>query len=225
MGKVLKVIALIFLGMTTAMNLLGGAGTACAAFLTEKYPTMMALYDYRWLYQLLMITTIIIGISGIWTIVKLVKGAKGAYRIALIVLGIGSILGGTQYFASMQLRGAAAPANVKFYLNLLTLVLFLLFGLPGLREKIDFEKSGGKNNILTSGGITSFIAGVIVLSTFVWAAPSHTYMGQNWVEVLDIPLLVSGSILLLGGLLALVWGMLSTGEKKDLVIALSSSGD
>ena len=58
-----------------------------------------------------MITTIITGIFGIWSIIKLVKGGKSVYKIAVIILVVGTILGGTHYFASMSLRGSAAPAD------------------------------------------------------------------------------------------------------------------
>jgi hypothetical protein len=39
-GKALRIIAVILMGLNAAMNLLGGIGTVCAAFLTEKYPPM-----------------------------------------------------------------------------------------------------------------------------------------------------------------------------------------
>ena len=41
---------------------------------------------------------------------------------------IGTILSGTNYFASLAIRGKAVPANVKFYVNLATLLLFLVMG-------------------------------------------------------------------------------------------------
>ena len=48
-GKILWVVAIIFMGLTAVMNLLGGIGTVCAAFLTENYPSMSQIIDYRWL--------------------------------------------------------------------------------------------------------------------------------------------------------------------------------
>ena len=47
--KALRVIAIILLGMTAAMNLLGGAGTYCAAFSSNVGYRMAfkAIMDYR----------------------------------------------------------------------------------------------------------------------------------------------------------------------------------
>jgi len=65
-GKGLRIFAIVFMGMTAAMNILGGIGTVCAAFLTKDFPPMWVFYDYQWQYQVLMITTILIGIAGTW---------------------------------------------------------------------------------------------------------------------------------------------------------------
>ena len=86
------------------MNLLGGIGTSCAAFLTEQYPDYMALIDegMQWLYQGLVITTVLIGLAGIWVIIELIRGKQNAFRNALIVLVIGTILAGIQYYFSQR---------------------------------------------------------------------------------------------------------------------------
>jgi len=92
-GRTLRIIAIVFMGLTAAMNILGGIGTVCAAFLTKQFPPMWALLDYQWLYQSLMIATIIVGIAGVWATIVLIRGRATAYRNALIVLVIGTILG------------------------------------------------------------------------------------------------------------------------------------
>jgi hypothetical protein len=73
-GRTLRIIAIIFMGLTAAMNILGGIGTVCAAFLTKQFPPMWALLEYQWLYQSLMITTIIVGIAGVWATIVLIRG-------------------------------------------------------------------------------------------------------------------------------------------------------
>lgn len=208
LGKALKIIAIIFMAMTAAMNLLGGAGTVCAAFLTKKFPPMWPLLDYQWLYQGLMITTILTGIAGIWATIKLIRGGKQVYRNALIVLIIGSVLGATQYIASQLIRGAATPANVKFFTNFITLLIFLLLRLPGVRGKIDFSLGTKSKNI--DGGLAAFVSGILILSTFLWVTPTHTYQGENWVLVLELPLMISGISLTFGGLYVFIRGLLST---------------
>lgn len=207
-GKGIKITAIIFMAMTAAMNLLGGAGTVCAAFLTKDFPPMWDLLDYQWLYQPLMILTILTGIAGIWITVKLVRGGEKVYRNALIILVIGSVFGLTQYIASQMIRGASAPANVKFYINFVTLLIFLVLRLPGVREKVDFSSSSSSKG--TTGGMAAFVAGTVILSTFVWAAPTHLYMGDNWLMVLELPLLISGTALTLGGLFAFISGLISS---------------
>ena len=208
-GQAFRFTAIIFMGLTAAMNVLGGAGTSCAAF-SNNVGYRLAfkeIMDYRWLYQGLVITTVAIGLVGVWATIKLVRGGPTVYKNALYVLIIGSFLGGVQYYASMTLRGAATPANVKFYINAFTLVVFLLLNIPGIREKVDFSKPGSdKAEKATTGGMAAILAGVVILTVFTWAGPSHTFFGENWVYVFYTPLMVSGTLLVIGGISALLWG-------------------
>jgi hypothetical protein len=204
-GKIIRIVAIILLGLTTAMNLLGGAGTVCAAFLTKQYPPMWALYEYRWLYQALMILTILLGIAGIWAVMQLIKRNEKAFKNALILLAIGTLLGGIHMGASLILRGKAVPANMKFYINLLTLIIFLILKLPGIWNKINFTNPPDSGESSLSGGLTAFLSGLVTLSVFYWAAPSHTYLGVNWVELFDLTILICGSLLTVGGLGLLVY--------------------
>jgi uncharacterized membrane-anchored protein len=127
-GKILRTVGIVFFGIATAMNLLGGIGTYCAAFFTKQYPSFEALIEQnlQWLYQALVITTTLLGIAGIWVTIQLARGIKNAFCNALIVLVIGTILAGIQYYYSLQLFGKDAPANVKFFANSGALVLFLI---------------------------------------------------------------------------------------------------
>jgi hypothetical protein len=183
-GGILRVVAIIFMGLTGVMNLLGGIGTVCAAFLTENFPSMMAIWDYRWLYQSLIIVTILIGLGGIWATIRLAKGGLNAYRNAVMLLGVGTLVGAIHYYASMTLRGSAAPANMKLYINIFTLLVFLLLSLPGIRERVAFERSGSDSLGQTAGGLAAVIIGVVVLSTSYWVGASHFYEGVNWTYVL-----------------------------------------
>jgi hypothetical protein len=205
-SKTFKIVAIVFMGLTAAMNLLGGIGTTCAAFI-KRYSIILDVYDYQWLYQVFMITATIVGIVGIWGTVKLAKGGDKVFRNALIILIFGTLLSGVHYYASMQIRGKAAPANVKFFTNLLTLIIFLVLSAPGMKEKVDFSKGGGASE-KGAGGMAAILVGVLTLSAFYWAAPSHTYQGVNWVELLDLSMFALGTgFLLLGfGLVAsLAW--------------------
>mgnify|MGYP001582644161 CR=1 FL=1 len=200
-GKILRIVAIILFGMAVAMNLLGGIGTSCAAF-SNNVDYRMAfkeLMDYRWLYQILVVTTTLLGLAGIWGLVQLVRGGPKVYRDALIILAIGCILGGVHYFASMALRGKAAPANVKFYINIFTLIVFLILLAPGIRNKVNFTGPGGKNETNSAVGIAAMIAGALTLTVFHWAGPSHTFFQENWTYVFYVPLVTVGTALILWG--------------------------
>jgi hypothetical protein len=198
----LRIVAIVMLGMTAGMNLLGGIGTTCAAFSNNVGYRMafIELMDYRWLYQILVVTTILVGLAGIWATARLVRGSPNIYRDILIILVVGTILGGVQYFASMTLRGKAAPANVKFYLNILTLVLFLVFRIPGIWNKLDLTSPGGKTETRTGVGLAAIVIGLLTLTIFMWAGPSHTFFNQNWTYVLFVPLILVGSGFTLWGI-------------------------
>ena len=204
-GKTLRTVGLIFFGLTTAMNLLGGIGTTCAAFLTRDYPPYWVLIkeDMQWLYQGLVITTVLIGLVGIWVTIQLARGKKNAFRNALIVLVIGTILAGIQFYYSLQLFGKATPANMKFFSNVVTLILFLIYLIPGIRERVSFSKNNGGTDKNTAGGLAAIVVGILLLTTPVWAGPSHSFQGVNWVNLLQTELNISG-ILLTGGGVALL---------------------
>jgi len=200
-GKIIRIVALIMLGLTAAMNLLGGIGTTCVAFSSNVgfRLAFKELMDYRWVYQALVVITILIGIAGIWATLKLVRGSPSIYQNTLIILLVGSIFGGVQYFTSLALRGEAAPANVKFFLNLLTLIIFLVLRLPGVWKNIDFTSPAGKNETRAGIGMAAIVTGGVTVTIFTWAGPSHTFLQQNWTYVLKVPLILVGSGLILYG--------------------------
>lgn len=214
-GKILRIVAVIFLGLTAAMNLLGGVGTTCAAFFTKKYPPMWSLIDYQWLYQSLVVLTVPLGIAMIWATVILVRGKANALKIATWLLVIGSVLGAIHMAASLALRGAAVPANVKLYINLITLVLFLVFMLPGVKKYVDFSAPSGASGGATAGGLAAIVAGLVMLTTVVWAAPTHTFEGENWVYVIYVPLMTIGTVLTLAGFGLLAFAMWKAVDVKQ----------
>lgn len=212
-GKNLRIVGIVFMALTTAMNILGGTGTVCAAFLTKKYPMVDILrpVDYRWLYQTLMIVTVIIGLAGIWATINLIRGKSRAYQNAVIVLAVGTLVSGIHFYASMSIRGSATPANMKFFANVITLLLFLVLGLPGIRQRVNFSEPGETTTQMTSGGLAAIMVGILTLSVRMWVGASHVYEGNNWVDVLKMPLLLSGAGLTIGG-----FGLLLRAAYKNL---------
>jgi hypothetical protein len=204
-AKTIRTVAIVFMGLTAAMNLLGGIGTVCAAFLTKRFPPMWDFFDYQLRYQILMIVTIIIGILCVWATMGLVRGGKNAYRNALVLLIVGTVVGGIQFFSSLAIRGSATPANIKFFTNAITLLIFLLIKLPGIHERVDFSQPGGGPTEATSSGLTATVVGSILLTTPIWVGSSHIFQGNNWVHVLRVPLILGGTVFMLGGLGRMLW--------------------
>ena len=136
--------------------------------------------------------------------IGLARGKRHAYRDALIVLALSALFAGVQTFVSIALRGKGAPQNMRFYITTFTLVVFLLLRLPPIWKLIGgFQRGGG--DAATTGGLAAFVGGLVVLTTLLWATPTHIGPdGANWVNVLRLPLLAGGSLLAFGGA-ALVW--------------------
>jgi hypothetical protein len=205
--------------MTAGMNLLGGAGTFCAAFSNNVGYRMAfkSIMDYRWIYQIVMVLTIPTGIAGIWALVKLIKGKSDAYKFSIILLIIGTILGATQFIASLVLRGKAIPANVKFYTNAVTLVYFVILQIPGIKKLLDDSGPVDKSETNAAGGLVAFMAGILTLTVFFWAGPSHTYFGENWVYVFETPLILIGTLLVVGGFLVVLREILGFVSQKPAI--------
>jgi len=199
-SKIFWIIALVLFALSAAFDALGGIGTVCAAFFPEKYPPLWPIVPYKLVYQIFMFVTIALGIIGVWVTLALIRGDRKAYKKALILLLVDFIFGGIRVFTSLAIRGKAAPTNINWYLHILTLGVFLLFLLPGLRNRAGFP---GPENSKTKGvgaSLASLVCGVMLATSPMWVAPSHSYQGVNWADVLRLPLTLIGSILILGGL-------------------------
>jgi len=199
-GKVLRVVFIVLMGITAAVNILGGVGTTCAAFLTATFPSMNKILPLQWLYQLFVVVTTAIGIAGVVYTVFLAKGKRGAFIPALIVLVAGSVVGIIHIIASRSLRGSAAPADMVTYVNILTLIVGLVILIPRVRSHVHFTKDAqaGKSS---GAGIASFAAGAVTLTVPFWVGETHLV---QWIDVLRTPILLVGVGLVLAGLLLIV---------------------
>jgi hypothetical protein len=200
-AKIIRVLAIVLLGLTAVMTLLGGTGTSCAAFSPEKYE-MVELIPYQWLYQVLVVTTTAASLVGIWATYAFIRGRRNAYRDIIVFLVIGLVLGGVQMAASLNLRGKAAPTNVRVYLTAFTLLVFLLLRLPGIWTKIN--QAGKSEGPGTTAGLALFLGGLLTLTTPVWAGPTHMLNGSNLVFVFQYPLLLGGGVMTLIGITLLL---------------------
>lgn len=206
-GKVLRILALVLVGATAAVTLLGGIGTTCVAFNAEQYGKAFAAFiPYKSVYQLFVFASLSAGLIGIAAVVAMLRGSRWAFwwAIAAAVTGLGTA--GIHMYYTSVLKGisffAAAPVNMRFYVSAVTLGLLLIFRLPGLWRHVDFTlpwRSGGGKTI--GAGMAAMSVGLVTLSAPMWAAPNHVVDGYNLVYVLDVPLAIAGLVLTIGGLL------------------------
>lgn len=214
-SKVLRGIAVTLMGIAVAITLLAGVGTTCVAFGAENYRSMAALVPYKPLYQALVVISLAVGIWGIPVTVSLVRGGEKAYRHALLVLLLGTVSAGIQMGVSQSVRGASAPVNMRFFITLFTLAVFLLLRLPPVWQRVDFSRPMRGGSTGASAGTALAVCGIIVLTTPLWAGPTHlSPLGENWIRVLQMPLLLSGLGMLLAGLALLLAAIGQTRKRQ-----------
>lgn len=202
-AKLLRFIAILLMGLTAAFTLLGGAGTSCVALNPTGFGDKFApIASVQWLYILFVLVTLVIGVMGVRATVLLVKGSTGAHRSALAALLAGLLVGGIHMLVSRLLRGSSMPVDMVVYTTLLTLVVFLLYRLPPIREALSFEKPSGDNP--ENRGVAAIAlgtSGVLALTIQFLMAPTHTLANINYADAWHMGLTLVGLGLILGGLL------------------------
>lgn len=204
--KLMRLIGIITLILTLAMHFLGGIGTTCVAFAAEKYDAMSGIVPYKTLYQAFVLLTLAISVYGIFATTAYLRRRPRGYWQVIAFLTVALVLSGVHMATSLQLRGAAAPVNVRVYLNALTLLIWLLFLLPGWRAQLVEGSLPGSST--SASGAALIAAGLLVLSVHSWAAPSHVMNGGiNYADAFHLPLTILGWMLNLAGvsLLARTW--------------------
>lgn len=206
MGKVFRIIGIILMSLTAAFTVLSGAGTTCVALGAEEYLSMTAIVPYKWLYVLFVIVTLAIGVMGVRAVVLLVKGRPNAYRYSLIALILGVIVGGIHMGVSRALRGSSMPVDAVFYTTVLTLVVFLIFRIPSIWQKVDFERADANGNS-PAGGIAAIVMGMLCLTIQIWMGPTHTFYGINYADAFHAIMTISGWGLIFFGLAWLAYAL------------------
>lgn len=207
-AKFLRLTGIVLMALTAALTLMSGIGTVCAALFTEKYAaesaSMAKLLGWGWLYTLFMLLTTAIGVLMLRAVILLIKAAPTSYRDTLISLVAGVVVGFIHIFASRAIRGSSMPVDMVTYSAVVTLLVFLLFRIPGIWSGVDFSqgKSGGQ----TAGGAAAIVFGLICLAIPVLAGPTHTWnLGINWADAFRAWLTPLGLVLVFGGLLIAFW--------------------
>ncbi len=218
MAKFLRFISILFLGLTSALILLSGVGTTCVALDATQYEGMEAIAQYQWLYIFYVLSFLAFGIMGARATIGLVRGKKNAYRDSLIVLVASLVVGVIHMATSRALRnnGSSMPLDFIVYAIILTLVVFLLFSFPKIKQMVGFEENDD-NGKTAAGGMTAIVAGLLFLSVQMWAGPTHIFDGVNLADAFHTQMMVGGGILFTIGLVTFSYAALkSTNISKTL---------
>lgn len=204
MGKFLRFIGILFLSVSALFNIAGGAGTTCVALNPKGYgPKFAAIAQFQWLYILYVLVTVAFGVMMVRAVVLIIKGRDNAYRYSLIALIGATVVGVIHIITSRALRGSSMPVDGVVYATVLTLVIFLIFKIPSVWEKVDFTKARKKDSE-TSGGAAAIVVGVLSLTIQYLMAPTHTINGVNYGDAFHLTMTVVGVGLLVLGVGSIV---------------------
>lgn len=223
-AKVLRTAGIVLMGLTAAFTMMGGIGTSCVAISPTGFGgTFSGIAPFQWLYILFVVVTFAFGVMGARAVFLLIKARSNAYRYALIALVGGTLVGVIHIFVSRALRGSSMPVDMVTYTSLLTLIIFLIFRLPGLWQYIDYAKPMPTHTAGMTGGLSAVSGGTIALTIQYWMGSTHTINGVNYANVWHWQFQILGWLLIAAGTLALLWstGVLSLNMRTTAVTSPS----
>ncbi len=221
MAKTLRIIAIVLLGATAFMTLVGSVGTVCVAFNAELYGRAFQQYiEHATLYQVLTFAGLLLAIASIIATYALAVRDKWAYKGAVIILVLILAQVSIKLFNTWSISGAPfAPVLVRFMLVIVTLAYFLVIRIPGIWSKIGgfTGSSGGSRS--TVAGIAAITGGAALMLTPLMAYPSHMVEGASLVtyQPILIPLLLVGGHLVMMGITMLVMSAFNISHKQIAV--------
>jgi hypothetical protein len=204
-AKVLRFLGIIFMALTAGFTVLGGVGTSCAAFAPTNWESMAPLAPFQYLYITYVVVTTAIGILGIRSVVLLVKGASGSYRATLFTLVAGLIVGLIHIITSRSIRGSSMPVDGVVGMTLITLIIFLLFRIPGVWQGVDYSKACRKEGG-PAGGAAAFLLSALCFTAPKLMASTHTWGGINYSDAFHTTMTVAGILLALLGFILVAAG-------------------
>jgi len=200
-GKVLRIVGIVLLAITAVFTLTGGIGTTCVALDATKYDGMEAISKYQWLYIFYVAAGVVIGVMGLWATVGLIRAKANAYRTAMIALVAGVVVGVIHIATSRALRGKSMPVDFVVYATLVTLIVFLIFRIPGVWNQ--FNRANDDDTSGMGAGVAMIVCGIVVLTVQYWAGPTHMISGINYADVWHSVLAIFGWGATLGGVVIL----------------------
>ena len=228
MADRLKMLAIVAMGVTATFTLLGGIGTGCIAYSADQYGARFAVYVPSMpLYQVFVYMGVAAGTAGAVVTYALVRGHKWAYRGALITLGIGAVMALVHNIHSSWLNEDTVseyfmnmPTSMRLYITVITLVLFLIIKLPSIRKRVDVDFTTpwrGRGSKSAGGGLAAIVAGITTVTTPIWVGSSHLLQGYNLVNVIRVPLMVGGGLMILMGAILMIPVLLEISRKQAVL--------
>lgn len=217
-SKLLRIVGIILMSLAAAFTLLGGAGTTCVALNPTGFGgAFSGIAPFQWLWILFVLLGIAFGVMGIRAVVLLIKGSRFAWRDAVVALVLGTLVNIVHLVMSRALRGSSMPVDGVLYMNVLTLVVFFLFRIPGIWQGVNFEKpSGGKSDGGTAAAFALWTGGLLTLTIQFIMQPTHTIGGVNYADAWHITLTAIGAGLILGGVFVVLLPRLLIARRQSL---------
>ncbi len=204
-SKVLRMVGIVFMGITAVFTLMGGAGTTCVALNPNGFGgSFSGIAPYQWLYIVFVVVTLAFGVMGVRALLLLIRNRANSYRYALIALVGGCVVGVIHVIVSRSLRGSSMPVDMVTYINLLTLVIFLIFRIPGVWQRIGYGQPSQTNITGTAGGLSAIVAGSIFLTIQYWMGATHTVGMVNYADIWHVQFQVIGWALVITGITILL---------------------
>lgn len=223
LAKFLRFIGIILMALTAGFTLLGGIGTACAAFAPTNpswVESMGPIAQMQWLYIFYVLAGVALGIAGVRAVILLVKGRPNAYRDTLVILIAGLVVGVVHIVTSRMLRSASMPVDMVVYATAFTFVIFLLFRIPPIWQGVDFAQGKGKENQM-AGGTAAIVLGLLTLTIQHTMGTTHTWGGVNYANAFNLTMTIVGvACLLLGAMIVTTAQRL---KKIDHLLIVSGS--
>ncbi len=217
-ARLLRIVGIVFMSLTAFFTLMGGAGTSCVALNPNISGGKFAgIAPFQWLWILFVLVGLAAGIMGVRAVVLLIKGRKNAYRYSMIALILGTVVNAIHMYASRALRGSSIPVDMVLDTNLITLIIFLLFRIPGIWQGVDFEKPEGEKKAgKQAAAIALGACGFLSLTIQFFMAPTHTIGGINYSDVWHTAMTLIGLALILSGVAMAVYTEFAPMRRKSL---------
>ncbi len=206
LGTTLRGLLLVTMGMSMVMTLLGAVGTSCLAWNGQFYGAAFKwIVPYMPTYQMLVYVSLVASVAMTLVLYAIARGDKWFYIGAIVTLIVGGGAAAVQMFYTSSLKQVAflatPPTNIRFFITVATLIVFVIIRFPGIWNKSGLSNTTTKpGSPFGAGGVALILTGATILTTPLWAGPSHMLDGVNMVDTLIVPLIIDGVLLIAGGI-------------------------